>query len=274
MRSAIRRVSSLLAVAMIGMMLISGCGGQTTNRNESNNDSSNPETKSLLVYCSAGLKGPVEEICRVFQEKTGEKLTINYSFGGTAHLNSQILLTQKGDVYVVSDKSELTPLMEKGLVAWEKDVVYHVPVLAVPKGNPGHIKSLSDLTRPGIRVALGDADAVPIGKIANKLLEENGLLEAVEKNVVVRTPTVNELVVYLTSRQVDAAIVWEENCRSAGDKIEVISIPELGRYVKTVAVVVLGGSQEKELAQKLAQFIASPEGLEIWQKNGYKPVSQ
>jgi accessory colonization factor AcfC len=35
------------------------------------------------------------------------------------------------------------------MMAEEIALVYHVPVLAVPKGNPAHIKTLSDLARPG-----------------------------------------------------------------------------------------------------------------------------
>lgn len=267
-----RKLSLILAIMLIGLIFISGCSGKTAVQRETSNDGSPQAPKSLFVYCSAGLKDPVEEICQAFNNKN-KGLSINTSIAGTSQLNSQILLTQKGDVYVVSDAEELKPLQDKGLIAREKSLVYHTPVLAVPKGNPGGINKLIDLKRPGIRVALGDAEAVPIGKIANKMLEENGLLEAVNKNVVVRTATVNELLVYLNSRQVDAAIVWEENCKATKDTVEVVRIPELEKHVKTASVVLLGCSQEKELARELAEFMASPQAIEIWKKYGYRPVS-
>lgn len=268
MRTAnlIRKTGFLFTVILVGVLFVSGCSGKTAAEMKPR------EPKSLLVYCSAGLKDPVEEICQTFNSRY-EGLDINYSIAGTAQLSSQILLTQKGDVYAVSDAEELKPLQDKGLVAWERSLVYHTPVLAVPKGNPGGINKLSDLTRQGVRVALGDAGAVPIGKIADKMLEENGILEAVNKNVVVRTATVNELLVYLSSRQVDAAIVWEENCRSAKGTVEVVEIPELEEYVKITKAVVLSCSQENELARELAEFMGSPQAMEIWEKYGYRPVA-
>ena len=55
-----------------------------------------------------------------------KKININTSYAGTSQLNSQILLTGKGDVYVVSDEEELKPLQDKGLTAWEESLVYHI----------------------------------------------------------------------------------------------------------------------------------------------------
>jgi len=263
-----RKLSSLFVLILIGLLIVSGCSEKTPTEEKENRASQSP--KSLMVYCSAGLKKPVEEICQIYTKE--KKININTSYAGTSQLNSQILLTGKGDVYVVSDEEELKPLQDKGLTAWEESLVYHTPVLAVPKGNPSGIEKLTDLAQQGVRVGLGDTDAVPIGKIADKMLEENGLLEAVNKNVVVRTATVNELLVYLNSRQVDAAVVWEENCTAAEDTIEVVKIPELEKHVKTTKVVLLNCTQEEGLAKQFAEFVASPQAMEIWEKHGYRPI--
>ncbi|MGI6286272.1 molybdate ABC transporter substrate-binding protein [Neomoorella humiferrea] len=265
----VRLVCILLGFMLAGVLTLSGCS--KTKVQPQQLDKAKDE-QSLLVYSGAGLKNPVEEIGTAFHAKTGIK--INYTFGGAAQLNNQIILTRQGDVYLPGDVAELKPVKEKDLVAWEKDVVYHMPVLAVPKGNPAGIHKLADLGRPGVKVALGDPQALPIGKLADQLLKEKGLLEAVNKNVVVRTPTANELVVYLSTGQADAAIIWEENARSVKDKIEVLAIPELRECVKTVPVAVLTCSQEKELAQQLAEFYTSADACQIWQKWGYKPVSR
>src|SRR5258705_238130 len=47
-------------------------------------------------------------------------------------------------------------------------------VIAVPKGNPKGIKGLSDLTKPGVKVALC-ADAVPCGAAAKQALDSAGV---------------------------------------------------------------------------------------------------
>ncbi|QGP93942.1 Putative binding protein [Neomoorella glycerini] len=271
-----KSVTLLLGLLLFGLLVLVGCG---SSKDESpkgqagtNDKADNAAGRSLLVYSGAGLKNPVEEIGAAFQAQSGLKLT--YTFGGAAQLNNQILLTGQGDVYLPGDIAELKPVKEKNLVAWEKNVVYHLPVLAVPKGNPAGIRKLADLARPGVKVALGDPQANPIGKLADQLLQKHGLLENVNKNVVVRTPTANELVVYLSTKQADAAVIWEENCQGAKDKLELVPVPELKEYVKTVPVAVLTCSKEKELAQQLAEFFTSSAAYQIWQKWGYKPVAR
>ncbi|NPV30077.1 MAG: molybdate ABC transporter substrate-binding protein [Firmicutes bacterium] len=264
----------ILCFLLSGLLVLPGCGKVQGQKGEAgeNDKTAGSAMNSLLVYCGAGLKKPVEEIGAAYQAKTGIKVT--YTFGGSAQLSSQILLTRQGDVYLPGDIAELKPLKEKKLVVWEKNIVYHIPVLAVPRGNPAGIQKLADLGRPGVKVALGDPQANPIGKVADRLLQESGLLEKVDKNVVVRTPTANELIVYLTTKQVDAAIVWEENCQGAKGEVELIPVPELKDYIKTVPVAVLGCSKKKEQARKLAEFMASPSAYKIWAKWGYKPVNQ
>ncbi|KYH30860.1 molybdate ABC transporter substrate-binding protein [Neomoorella mulderi] len=264
-----KSVTLLLGLLLFGLLVLAGCG-KSQGQAEGNNKADNAAGRSLLVYSGAGLKKPVEEIGAAFQAKAGIKVT--YTFGGAAQLNNQILLTGQGDVYLPGDIAELKLVKEKNLVAWEKNVVYHIPVLAVPKGNPAGIHKLADLGRPGVKVALGDPQANPIGKLADQLLQKHGLLEAVNKNVVVRTPTANELVVYLSTKQADAAIIWEENYQGAKEKIDLLPVPELKDYVKTVPVAVLNCSKEKEMAQQLAEFFSSPAAYQIWQKWGYKPV--
>ncbi|MCL6446625.1 MAG: molybdate ABC transporter substrate-binding protein [Armatimonadetes bacterium] len=256
----------LAGILLLGLLAaMAGCGG---GRNQDGGKAGEPAPATLLVYSGAGLKKPVEEIGAAFQKQTGIKVT--YTFGGSAQLNSQILLTKKGDVYLPGDVEELAPLKE--MVKWKKDVVYHLPALAVPKTNPAGVRTLADLGRPGVKVALGDPQANPIGKLADRLLQASGLAEAVNKNVVVRTPTVNELVVYVSTRQVDAAIIWEENYRGVEDKVELITLPELEKFKKTVPVAVLACSQETAAARQLAEFMISAPAQQIWEKWGYKPV--
>lgn len=175
----LRAATLLLCLFLLGSLALAGCGNSEGRENQSSQAGAN-NAKSLLVYSGAGLRKPIEEIGAAFQAETGIKVT--YTFGGAAQLNNQILLTNQGDVYLPGDIAELKPVREKNLVAWEKNVVEHIPVLAVPKGNPAGIHKLADLKRPGVKVALGDPKANPIGKLADQLLQKYGLLEAGPKS--------------------------------------------------------------------------------------------
>jgi len=50
-------------------------------------------------------------------------------------------------------------------------VAYHVQVTAMKKGNAKNITSITDLTRDGLKITLGDVDATALGPVTAKILE-------------------------------------------------------------------------------------------------------
>jgi len=50
-------------------------------------------------------------------------------------------------------------------------VAYHVQVIAMKKGRPKNITSITDLTRDGLKITLGDVDATALGQVTAKILE-------------------------------------------------------------------------------------------------------
>ena len=129
----------------------------------------------MHVYCGAGMTKPFGEIAEAFTKKTQVKMEVTYANAG--QIQSQINTAQEGDLFIAGAAEELKPV-EK-YVSARKDLVKHIPVLAVARGNPLGISGVRDLGRSGIRVVLGDAKATPIGKIADKAIADAGLPEGV-----------------------------------------------------------------------------------------------
>lgn len=230
---------------------------------------SDQEAQSLIVFSGAGLRKPMDEIAIAFKEKHG--IEIQYTYAGSAQNLGQIELSGEGDVYVPGSLYYYESAKEKDLVHSKKDVAYHIPVIAVPEGNPGDIKTLSDFANPGVKVILGDPKSAAIGKVAKKMLEKEGLTDQVEKNLVATAATVNELVVYITMKQGDATLIWEDNVMDVSE-VEIIAIPEEKNMIKTIPVCLIKDSKNKELAQKFIDFVVSDEGKAIYEKHGFKPV--
>ncbi len=154
----------------------------------------------------------------------------------------------------------------------ETKIALHIPVIAVPKGNPKQIHSLKDLGNKGLRFCLGDPKAAAIGKTALDILTKNKLLETVKKNVVTETATVNEIVVFLCLRQVDAAIIWEDNALTAPNKIDIIPIPEPQNCVETISAGVTSWSKEKKEAKRFIRFWRSRAAGKILKQFGFKTL--
>ncbi len=76
-------------------------------------------------------------------------------------------------------------------------ICWLTPVINVPKGNPKGIKSLQDLTKPGIRVGIAAPSSVCLGDVAKEILEQTRLWEKVRPNIVVEAKDCADLAVQL-----------------------------------------------------------------------------
>ena len=244
-----RALSLLVGSILVASLVVSGSAADS----------------SLLVYCGAGMSEPMEEIADLFEEREG--VEVQYTFGGSAQLLSQIELYKTGDLYMPGARSDIESAIEKGFVDETRDVVYHVPCIVTPKGNPAGIDSLEDLAEPGVRVALGDPTGPAIGKVSKTILESLGIWDEVEENVVVFSGTVNELLVYVSLGQADAAIVWEDLFYPDG--MEKIEIHREKNEIKVVSIGTLIFSEDEEVAERFMNFVVSEEGKAVFVDHGF-----
>ena len=261
---------------LIGLLILIsvasvGCMSENTKVNEINKKPL--EGKTIVVCCGAGLMKPMNELIKGFENETGAKVQVHY--GGSAELYG-ILKTTGCDVFIPGAYYYMEMAMKNGYILNDtvKNITYHIPVIAVPKGNPKHIQSLEDLAKPGVRVVLGDPKACAIGKVSKKILEKNGLWDKVEKNVVTFTPTVNQLLIYIATGQADATIIWEDMTTWAEGKgkIEVIQIPKDKNIIKTIPTAVTIYAEKDgnlDVAKAFNDYIANH--TEVWKKWGFKP---
>lgn len=231
---------------------------------------SNEEKKSLFIYCAAGVNKPMEEIAKNFEGKYGVK--IEYTYANSSELIGQAEVSHKGDLCVLASEEDYETANKKNLTLEKKDLVYHVPVIAVPKGNPAGINSIKDFSKPGVKIILGDPKTSPLGKLASKLFAKAGIEEQVKGNVVSTVPTVNEIVTFLSMKKADASIIWEDNALNASKNIDLVQIPKEQNSIKVVPISTLKSSKDKELSKKFIDFTASDEGKAIFAKYNLKPV--
>jgi len=104
-------------------------------------------------------------------------------------------------------------------------------------------------------------------------------LDNVSKNIIVKTPTVNQLLIYIATNQADAAIIWEDMVtwgQSKG-KIEVVNIPKDKNIIKTIPTSVTIYAKEDDnlkVAESFNEYISSDKANEIWKKWGFIPCEQ
>jgi len=244
-----RRYVGLVIIALSALAL--GCGAELPR-----------------LYCGAGMRSPVAELVEEFGREHG--VTIECDYAGSEVLISRIKLTGQGDLYMPGDMHYVELAEKEGLIASKKTVCYFIPVIQVRKGNPKNIHTLHDLTRPGIKLGLGDPKACAIGRKSSKIFAKNDISEEkVNENVKFRSLTVGELGNHLKLGTLDAVIVWDAVAAFSPKETEVVTIPRDQNVISTVAVGVLKSSRHPELATKFVEFITSKRGKEVFEKHHY-----
>ena len=271
-----RKTSVLISMILCVLTILSfaGCGSDGKNEDSAGAEQSADNTsvkweslegKSLLIYCGAGMKQPFEEIAANFKEAT--KADVEVTFGNAAQIVSQITATEKGDLFIAGAEGELKPLQEKNYVTDSKQLVKHIPVIAVSKGNPAQIKTIADLS--DARLVLGDAQSTPIGKIGDAVLKDAGLLD--KANIIARTTTAPEMVTALATGECDAAVVWKENAAKS-DEVEVVDAEGMENYIKVIPAASLSCSENSEALTEFLEYLASDEAAAVWIRYGYELV--
>ena len=222
----------------------------------------------MLLFCGAGIRPAAAEIAEEFARRHG--VTVECDYAGSEVLLGRIKLSGRGDLYMPGDVHYIDQADRQGLIAARGRACYFVPVILVRKGNPKQIHTLSDLTRPGIKVGLGDPQACAIGRKCSKIFAKNNISEAdIERNVPFRSLTVNELGNHIKLGMLDAVIVWDAVAAYFADDAEVVPIPTERNVISTVVVGVLKSSKHPELCGKFIEFVGSDAGQEIFAKHHF-----
>jgi molybdate transport system substrate-binding protein len=227
-------------------------------------------SSNLKVFAAAGAKPAVDRICQQFREKYG--INVEASYGGGGEVLSQMTLSRSGDIYIAPEQSFMATAAEKQAVDPETiaTVAYMVPVIAVRKGNPGNIRALADLARPGVKLAVTRQETTLLGKYAPEIFARAGLTDEINRNIITVATRPDNLVTMLVMGQIDAGVIWHFYQVQDPDQIEnVYLLPEQLTGVGEIQAAVSTYSQDKKSARKFMDFITSAECEAIFKQQGY-----
>jgi len=216
------------------------------------------EKPELTFFCGSVNRRAVEEVIQKFEEREG--VVVNTIYNGCGILTAQMKTIRDQnqtagfpDTYMACDRYYLENV--KDWFQEDVDVSDTEVVIAVPKGNPAGIKNLQDLTKPGVRVSVGQPDQCTIGVLTRQVLESEDVHDEVMKNVVTQTATSAMLVPTVTTGSVDAALAYATDTKAESDKVDSIRIPsEAAKAIQPFAIA--RSSDHKYLGRRLYQAIA------------------
>jgi len=227
--------------------------------------------ESLLLFCAAGIRAPVEAVAREYGESFG--LPVQLQFGGSGTLLSNLRVADAGDLFLAGDESYTESARALGLLAETIPLARQRPVIAVGPGNPKRIQTLEDLRRADVRVAMGNPDATSVGRAARAALQQGGQWAELERCVTVFKPTVNDVANDVKIGAVDAGIVWDATVRQYPE-LELVTVPLFDSAVETISIGVLKRSSKPQAALRFARYLgARDKGLRHFERFHYEPVA-
>jgi molybdate transport system substrate-binding protein len=218
----------------------------------------------LTVFAASSLTDAFGALGKAL-EAANPGTRITFSFGGSSALVAQLQQGAPADVFASADQPNMKKLTDAGLQAEPPvDFATNKLKIVVPKGNPKHIASLSDLARPGVIVALC-APSVPCGSFAAQALQKAG--------VSVSPASLEDSVRGVLSKaqlgEIDAGIVYATDVLAGGDKVQGISIPDQVNPIAVYPIAVLQSAQNPAGARAFQSFVRSPAGQAVVARYGF-----
>ncbi|MCX7184337.1 MAG: sulfate ABC transporter substrate-binding protein [Nitrosospira sp.] len=237
-----------------------------------------------------------------WQAKTGEKVAVRQSHGGSGKQARSVIDGLEADVVTLALGNDINAIAEKAKLLpedWQKRFARNSTpytstiIFLVRKGNPKGIKDWNDLARPGIAVITpnpktsGGAQwnylaAWEFGKRNFGEARAKEFVADIYKNVPVLDSGARGSTTTFVERGVgDVLISWENEAFLAikeygSSKFEIV-IPSLSILAEPpVAIVdkVVDKKGTRDLAEAYLQYLYSEEGQEIAAKNFYRPTNQ
>ncbi len=181
-----------------------------------------------------------------------------YEFAGSDQLALQIEQGAPADVFASASPKYADELYGQGLVERPVTFTSNRLVLIVPRSNPAHLRSLSDLAHPGVKLVLAAA-SVPVGKYARQVLARLGLNAAL-RNVVSEEQDVKGVVGKVVLGEADAGFVYVTDVKPVAGKVRAVPIPARARPIALYSIAVVKASRHPAAARAFVARVLSPAG--------------
>ena len=241
-----------------------------------------------------------EAFAKEWQAKTGQKVTIRTSHGGSGSQARSVIdgleadvvtLALAGDIDAIAQRAKRLPENWQSRLPGNSSPYVSTIVLLVRKGNPKKIKDWDDLAKPGVQVITpnpktsGGARWNYLAAWAYELQRANGdqeaakrFVEAIYRNVPVLDAGARGSTTTFAQRGIgDVFISWENEAylvqqEFGADNFEIV-YPSLSILAEPpVAIIdqVVDKRGTRAVAQAYLEFLYSPAGQKIIARNFYR----
>lgn len=279
------------AIAVVaGLMTMTACGGGSSS-GSGDGDGAAGETISIVGF--AVPEAANKAIAAEFVKTAGGKgITFETSYGASGDQSRAVVAGLKADYVHFSVASDVTRLVDEGLVdeGWDdgdnKGVVSSsIVVFAVREGNPKNIEDWDDLIKPGVGIVTpnpGSSGAARWNALAayGQVIEGGGseqeataYLDSFFKNVVALPGSGRDATTAFLGGTGDVLMAYENEAILAhqnGEQFDYI-IPETTLLIENPGAVLKDATPA---ADDFLEFVLSEDGQKQFALKGFRPVAE
>lgn len=250
--------SAVLAVALVGILPLAAC-----SRGESTAATTGTSGATLTVFAASSLKDTFTALGKAFEAShTGTR--VEFNFGASSTLATNLLDGAPADVFASASTKDMMTVSGKGVVNTATEFATNRITLAVPRNNPAHITSITDLSRSSVTFVVCRPD-VPCGVAAAYTLDKAGIT----RKAVTQAADVKSTLNVLQLGEADAGFVYVTDVLASGGSVVKIDVPDTLTSPVHYPIATVKTSKHAELAQQFLLFVTSADGQAALAQAGF-----
>jgi len=253
-----------LVVAALAAVAVAGCSSSSSSSPSSSGSSGSSATGTITVFAAASLTGAFTQLGKQF-ETAHKGDTVKFSFGPSSGLATQITSGAPADVFASASPGTMQDVVSAGDASSPENFAKNTAEVAVPPNNPAKVKSVNDLAKKSVKVALCQPQ-VPCGEVAAEVFKNVGITV----KPVTLQPDVKSVLTQVETGNVDAGMVYVTDVMAAGSKVVGVAVPASDNASTLYPIATIKDSKHQSEAQAFMNYVLSPTGQQVLTAAGFQ----
>jgi len=251
-----------VAAVLAAVLAVAGCGSGS----EAGGGAAGPGgglSGTVTVFAAASLTESFGTLGKQF-EAAHPGVTVRFNFGASSALAESIAQGAPADVFASASVKTMDSVVGAGGAAEPRTFAKNVMEIAVPPANPAGVAALTDLTKPGLKLALCQ-EQVPCGATAKQVFDKARLTV----RPVTLGADVKAVLTAVELGEVDAGVVYRTDVQAAGAKVKGIEIPAGQNPSTSYPIATLAKAPNGAAARAFLDYVLSGAGTRVLTGAGF-----
>ncbi len=249
--------------------------GNSVAENAGSSEPATMEPVELTILAAASLTDVCNEIKEKY-EAEHENVTLNFSYGGSGALQTQIEEGAPADVFISAATKQMNALDEQGVMdtASIVQLLENKVVLVVPAGSTADISSFEDVATDKVTmVGLGEPGSVPVGQYSEEIFTTLGVLDTV-KDKANYGSDVRTVLSWVETSAVDCGIVYATDAYTT-ELVKIVAEAPQGSCKQVIYPAgIVKSSENAEAAAEFMAYLQKEEIRVLFENYGFTKVDK